>query len=141
MDTKILGRVAAKLEKLGKTAIEYGESAEDKEAEIEGRFYLTLATRIRNTGSSVGDMIPGERTDRAYETYVGGGGYVMSYNPANKRGRRVVEQLTLRGELVTEHESAEAAASVLGISSNGISQVAAGNQAMVKGMVFRYKRN
>lgn len=140
MNEKILGRVAAKLEKLGRTAIDYGESAEDPEALIEGRFYQTLATRIRNTGASVGDIIPGTRTDRTYETYYGGGGYLMSFSDGNKRGRRVVEQLTLRGELVTEHESAEAAAVVLGVSAGGISQVATGRQAMIRGMVFRYVR-
>ena len=135
-------RVVANLERLAKATSEYAETVDDPELKWEGRFYATLATRLQNVGSSAGDIIPGITQNESYETYIGGGGYVMSYDPEHGgRGRRVVQQLNLRGELITEFPSTEAASETLGVSQASVSQVASGNKAMVKGHIFRYKRS
>lgn len=141
MNEKILNRVVSNLERLSKTAMEYATNSGDPEVEMEGRFYLALATKVKNAGSDVGEMVPGERQDRPFETYVGPGGYVMSYDPAKRgKGHRVVQQFTLGGELVAEFPSSVAAAEATGAKPGTISQVASGRIAMTRGMVFRYKR-
>lgn len=141
MNPTIMNRVVANLERLAKTTGDYAESINDPEMKIEAAFYATLANRLQNVGSTAGDIIPGVEQSEEFETYVGGGGYVLAYNPENGgRGTRVVQQLTLRGELVKEFPSTDAAAAAIGCTPGSIAQAAAGRKSMASGFAWRYKR-
>jgi len=141
MNERILKRVVDNLSRLASTTKEYGEQINDPEIKVEGRFYATLAKRLLNVGSTVGDIIPGVEQSEKFDTYVSGGGYVLAYNrEQGGKGTRVVQQLSLRGELLREFPSCDAAAAHVHCSAGSISSAAAGQKAMASGFAWRYKK-